>query len=281
MAILVDLNQVMISSVLAQVNPRQTLEEDLIRHVALNSVRANAKKFKNEYGELILCCDSRNYWRKSVFPHYKAHRKAAREKSPLDWNLIFKVLNKLKQDLKENFPYKVVEIDGAEADDVIGTLAPRLSAHEKVLILSSDKDFVQLQKFSNVKQYNPMLGVYVTSKNPQKDLKEKVIRGDKGDGIPSIMNDDGIFVEGGRQKPISTKKLMEWLEQDPRICFNEEIYRNYQRNDILINFDNIPEKIRNDIVNEYEETKPASKQKLYKYMVEHKLINLLEVIDEF
>ena len=178
MATLVDLNQVLLSGLLAQVNARQKLEEDLIRHIALNTLRSNVKKFR-EYGEVILCCDSRNYWRKQIYPHYKAHRKSAREKSPLDWNLIFKVLNKIKQDLKENFPYKVIEVDGAEADDVIGTLAPRLSASERVLILSSDADFKQLQRYDNVKQYNPMLGIYVTSKHPIKDLKEKIIRGDK------------------------------------------------------------------------------------------------------
>ena len=263
------------------VQSKQYLEEDLIRHVALNSIRANSKKFRNEYGEVILCCDSRTYWRKEVFPHYKAHRKEAREKSPLDWNLIFKVLNKLKEDLKEHFPYKVIEVNGAEADDIIGTLAPRLSAHEKVLIISSDKDFVQLQKYPNVKQYNPMLGVYVTSKDPVRDLKEKIIRGDKGDGIPSISNEDTVFVSGLRQKPISSKKLQEWLEQDPRICFNEEVYRNYQRNDLLINFENIPNPLRSTIVEQYESSSPSSKQKLYKYLVSNKLITLLEVIEEF
>ena len=281
MTILVDLNQVMISSVLAQVNPREPLQEDLIRHIALNSIRANSKKFRAEYGEVVLCCDSRTYWRKQVFPHYKAHRKSAREKSPLDWNVIFKALNAIKQDLKDHFPYKVIEVDGAEADDVIGTLTPRISAHEKVLILSSDKDFVQLQRYPNVKQYNPMLGIFVTSKNPIMDLKEKIIRGDSGDGIPNALSSDDVFVTGARQSPVSKKKLEEWLVRDPKDCFNEEVYRNYQRNDTLINFDNIPENIRQNIVTEYDNSQPSTKQKLYKYMVEKKLINLLEVIDEF
>lgn len=281
MSILIDLNQVMISSVIAHVNPKFPIEENLIKHVALNSIRANVKKFKHEFGEAILCCDSRSYWRKEYFPHYKAHRKSAREKSPLDWNLIFKVLNGLKQDLKDHFPYKVIEVDGAEADDVIGTLVPRLSAHEKVIIISSDKDFVQLHKYPNVKQYNPMLSVYVTSKDPSRDLKEKIIRGDTGDGIVNILTNDDALVMKVRQRPISKKKLEEWLDQDPKVCFSEEVYRNYQRNDTLINFDRIPENIRLNIVSEYENTQPSTKQKLYKYFVEKKMINLLEVIDEF
>ena len=195
--------------------------------------------------------------------------------------MIFKALNAIKQDLKDHFPYKVIEVDGAEADDVIGTLTPRISAHEKVLILSSDKDFVQLQRYPNVKQYNPMLGIFVTSKNPIMDLKEKIIRGDSGDGIPNALSSDDVFVTGARQSPVSKKKLEEWLVRDPKDCFNEEVYRNYQRNDTLINFDNIPENIRQNIVTEYDNSQPSTKQKLYKYMVEKKLINLLEVIDEF
>lgn len=281
MAILIDLQMVMISGLLAQVNKKQQLEEDLIRHIVLNTLRSHIKKFK-DFGDVILCCDSKNYWRKSVFPHYKSHRKEAREKSPLDWNLIFKVLNNIKKDLKEHFPYKVIEVEGAEADDVIGTLAPRLSAHEKVIIISSDADFKQLQRYTNVKQYNPMLGIYVKSPNPVKDLKEKIIRGDKGDGIPSILSSDDVFIMNKRQSPISTKKLVEWIEQDPKdFCESEEVYRNYKRNDLLINFDNIPENIRNEIVVEYESAKPATKQKLYKYFVENRLVNLLECIEEF
>lgn len=280
MAILVDLNQVMISGLLSQISPKDKLEEDLIRHIVFNALRSNLKKFK-DYGEVILCCDSRNYWRKQIFPHYKAHRKENREKSTLDWNTIFKILNKVKADLKENFPYKVVEVDQAEADDVIATLTPRISSYEKVLILSSDADFKQLHKYDNVKQYNPMLGIYVTSPNPVKDLKEKIIRGDSGDGIPNILSQDDVFVIKKRQSSVTSKKLVDWLEQDPKTCFSEEIYKNYIRNDVLINFDNIPENIRSSIVEEYENSTPHTKQKLYKYFVENKLMALLDCIEDF
>jgi 5'-3' exonuclease len=280
MAILVDLNQVMISGLLSQVSTKQHLEEDLIRHIVLNTLRSHIKKFK-DYGDIVLCCDSRNYWRKKVYPHYKAHRKENREKSTLDWNLIFKVLNKIKEDLRECFPYKVIEVDGAEADDIIGTLTPRISASEKVLILSSDADFKQLHKYKNVKQYNPMLGVFVTSPNPVKDLKEKIIRGDSGDGIPNIFSADDVFVTKKRQSAVSSKKLVEWLEQDPKVCFTDEIYRNFVRNDLLINFDNIPTEIRENIVEEFDNTKPSTKQKLYKYLVENKLMSLLDCIEDF
>lgn len=281
MTTLVDLNQVMISGLLSQVNSKQYLEEDLIRHIVLNTLRSHIRKFK-DYGEIVLCCDSRKYWRKEFYPHYKAHRKASREKSPLDWNLIFNVLNKLKADLKEHFPYKVIEVEGAEADDIIGTLTPRLSSSEKVLILSSDADFKQLHKYPNVKQYNPMLGVFVTSKNPIRELKEKVIRGDSGDGIPSILSSDDTFVIGKRQSPITKKKLDVWLDStNIKEVLTEELYRNFYRNDVLINFEHIPKDIKESIINEYDAVTPAPKNKLYKYFQSNKLVSLIQVIEDF
>lgn len=280
MTILIDTNQVLISSILSQVKPNQYIDEDLIRHIVLNSLRSNVKKFR-EYGEVVLCCDSRNYWRKEVYPHYKAHRKAAREKSLLDWNLVFKVLNQLKEDFKQNFPYKTIEVDGAEADDIIGTLTPRLASSEKVLILSSDADFKQLHRFDGVKQFNPMLNVFVKSKNPIRELKEKVIKGDSGDGVPSILSSDDTFIIGKRQSPIYQKKLDIWLESDLKEVLTEEQYRNYMRNDTLINFEHIPKNIREAIIEQYETVKPNSKNALYKYFVANKLVNLLDSLEDF
>lgn len=283
MAILIDANQVFISSILSQssANKYNVLEEDLVRHVVLNSLRSNVSKFRSEYGSAVVCLDSKKYWRKEVFPHYKSHRKENREKSPLDWNVIFKVLNELKDDLKTYFPYKVIEVEGAEADDVIAVLTPRISNSEKVLILSSDRDFLQLQKYKNVKQYNPMLGVFVTSKDPLRDLKEKVIRGDRGDNIMNILSGDDVFATKTRQKPISSKNIVEWLDKNPKECFNEEVYRNYVRNDTLINFENIPQDIKEAIVNEFESVKPSTKNDLYKYLVSKKMVTLLECLNEF
>ena len=113
--ILIDLNQVLISNLMQQIgsNPKIKLEEDLIRHMVMNSLRSYAKQFKHKYGTIVVACDSRKYWRREVFPFYKAHRKNDREKSSLDWHLIFEVLNKIRDELKENFPYKVLEVECA------------------------------------------------------------------------------------------------------------------------------------------------------------------------
>ena len=279
--ILVDLNQVLLAGLMAQIaNQKGKLDEHLIRHMVLNIIRTHVKNFKAEYGEVVLCCDNRKYWRKEVFPFYKANRKKTRDKSNLDWHLIFDILSKLKVELKENFPYKVIDVEGAEADDIIGTLVPRHAKHEKILILSSDGDFLQLQVYgSNVKQYNPSQKKYVKSENPRLELKEKIIRGDKGDGIPNMFSPSDCFVRDLRQKPITKAVLDKYLNED-RLNYNETDDINFSRNESLIDLTFIPTEIKVKIINTFEETKPV-KGKLLNYFIEHKLKNLMEVIEEF
>ena len=282
--ILIDLNQVLISNLMQQIgsNPKIKLEEDLIRHMVMNSLRSYARQFKHKYGTIVVACDSRKYWRREVFPFYKAHRKNDREKSSLDWHLIFEVLNKIRDELKENFPYKVLEVEGAEADDIIAVLTTRMSPHEEILILSSDKDFVQLQKYPNVTQYSPILKRFVKSENPAEYIKEHIIRGERGDGIPNFLSPDNTFVTGERQKVINKKKLVEWINSDPEMfCTTDIMLRGYKRNQMLVDLDYIPEGIKEQIVLAYETVKPGSKQKMLKYFIENRLKNLIEVLDEF
>lgn len=295
--ILIDLNQILLSGVTRAVKPKQKLNEKEVTLIALSVLRSFRKKFNN-YTNVIICCDSQTYWRKTYFPNYKQHRKSDRDKSQLDWETIFKVLNKLKHDLKTYFPYTVLEIQDAEADDIIGTLIPYL--YEKnsdipSLILSSDGDFIQLQKYKNVKQYSPILSAYITEKNPERKLKEKLIKGDYKDGIPNVLSHDNVFVIKKRQSPISDDKLQSWLELDPKDFLSEEHYRNYIRNDMLINFDNIPDNIKNTIINEYETSYNQnginningfnklknSNNKIYDYLINNNLTELMEVINEF
>lgn len=282
--ILIDLNQVLISNLMQQIgsNPKIKLEEDLIRHMVLNSLRSYAKQFKQKYGTMVIACDSKKYWRRDIFPFYKAHRKNDREKSALDWHLIFEVLNKIRDELKENFPYKVLEVEGAEADDIIAVLTARMSPHEDILILSSDKDFVQLQKYPNVTQYSPILKRFVKSENPAEYIKEHIIRGDRGDGIPNFLSPDNTFVIGERQKVINKKKLVEWINSEPEaFCTTDIMLRGYKRNQMLVDLDYVPENIKKQIVSTYEDTKPGNKQKMLNYFIENRLKNLIEVLDEF
>jgi len=281
--ILVDLNQVLLSGLMAQISNQKgvKLDENLVRHMILNILRMHIRNFRKDYGDVVLCCDNRKYWRKEYFPFYKAGRKKTREKSDLDWHLIFDMLAKFKLELKENFPYKVIDVEGAEADDIIGTLVPIYAPHQKVLILSSDGDFLQLQNYgSNVKQYNPAQKKFVKSENPIEELKEKIIRGDKGDGIPNMFSSSDCFVRDLRQKPVTKGVLDKYLKEDVN-NYSETDKANYTRNATLIDLTFIPKEIKEKIINTYNETKPASRQKLLNYFIENKLKNLMDVIEEF
>jgi 5'-3' exonuclease len=281
--IIFDFNQVAISSLMEQIgSSKKPVEENLVRHMILNVIRTYVKKFKATHGpEVVIACDNRNYWRRDYFPQYKASRKKNRDASGHDWNSIFECLHKIKEELKLYSPYKVIDVDTAEADDIIAVLAMRQSSQEKVMILSSDKDFAQLQKFPNVEQFSPILKKFIKEPLPAIQLKQMIIRGDKGDGIPNIMSPDGVFVDGGRQKPITEAKIIVWLNQEPTEFCNEDMLRNYKRNELLIDLTQIPESLQQSIVTTYESTTAKTKQVFMNYMIANRLKNLLEVIDEF
>jgi hypothetical protein len=281
--IIFDYNQVAISSLMEQIgSSKKPVEEDLVRHMILNVIRTYVKKFKEKYGpEVIIACDNKNYWRRDIFPEYKASRKKSRDASGHDWSSIFEVLGKIKQELKDHSPYKVIDVDTCEADDIIAVLAMKYSSVQSVMILSSDKDFAQLQKFPNVDQYSPILKKHIKEPLPSLQLKQLVIRGDKGDGIPNILSKDDVFVSGGRQKPITEAKIINWMNQEPKDFCNEEMLRNYNRNELLIDLTKIPENLVLSILDRYDTVKPKTKNQFMNYMITNRLKNLLEVIDEF
>jgi len=281
--ILFDFNQVAISNLMEQIGSSKTaVDESLVRHMILNTIRTYVKKFKAEFGpNIIIACDNKKYWRREIFPYYKANRKKSRESSGHDWNSIFECLNKIRDELREHSPYKVIEVDTAEADDIIAVLSIKHSANEKVMILSSDKDFAQLQKYPNVEQYSPILKKFIKEPLPSAQLKQLVIRGDKSDGIPNILSKDDVFVEGVRQKPITEAKIINWMNQKPEEFCTEEMLRNYNRNEMLIDLTRIPENLKQNIIDTYESSKGRTRQEFMNYMVANRLKNLIEVIDEF
>ena len=281
--ILFDFNQVAIANLMEQIGSSKTpVDESLVRHMILNTIRTYVKKFKESHGpEVIIACDNKKYWRRDIFPNYKSNRKKARESSGHDWTSIFDCLGKIKQELKDHSPYKVIDVDTAEADDIIAVLAIKYSPSQKVMILSSDKDFAQLQKFPNVEQYSPILTKMLKEPLPTLQLKQLIIRGDKGDGIPNILTKDDVFVEGGRQKPITEAKIINWLNQDPSEFCNDEMLRNFKRNEMLIDLTQIPETLKQSIIDSYESTKGHTRQEFMNYMIANRLKNLIEVIDEF
>jgi hypothetical protein len=281
--IIFDYNQVAISNLMEQIgSSKSAVDENLVRHMILNTIRTYVKKFKNTHGpEVVIACDDKNYWRREIFPYYKAGRKKARDSSGHDWAAIFDCLAKVRDELKQNSPYKVISVETCEADDIIAVLSQKFSATQKIMILSSDKDFAQLQKFKNVSQYSPILKKHIKEDNPYSFLKEHVIRGDKGDGVPNILSTDNVFVEGGRQKPIKTTDVNTWTNQEPNEFCTEEMHRNYIRNSMMIDLSKIPDKIVNSILHTYDSVEVKNKQHFMNYMIANRLKNLIEVIDEF
>jgi len=286
--ILIDYNQIALSNIFMQ----KLGEESLIRHMILNSIRMYNKKYRAEYGQMVICCDGFNTWRKQYYPEYKASRKKNRDNSDMDWVEIFRVLHMVRDDMvrdeiKENLPYKVVHQDGVEADDIIATLVERtqeFGMDEPVMIISSDKDFIQLQKYRNVKQFSPIQKKMVTDDNPRTYLFNHIMRGDDGDGIPNVLSDDDTFInEDKSQTPLWQKKIDSWLEQSDNLreIMDETTYRNYQRNKTLIDLDEIPDTIKENIINTFDNQKPAMKMKVLNYLVKKRCTNLIEVAEEF
>lgn len=292
--IVVDFNQTAISSMMAELGGRRDVEVNLplIRHMIINAIRSYKKKFGNEFGELVIACDNRHYWRRQYFPNYKANRKKARQDSGFDWSAIFEALHQIRSELAEHFPYPVIDVDGAEADDVIATLAEYcqtsnmdglVPGQEPFLILSGDHDFNQLQKWSNVKQYAPIQKKFIKlTESPEAVLMEHIIMGDKGDGVPNILSDDDTFVNGQRQRPIRKDKVAEWKKQQPEdFITNDEMWRNFQRNRELVDLSRIPEDIKVAIIDSYEKQKGGDRSGLLNYFIANRMKQLIELVDEF
>lgn len=282
--ILLDLNQVCISNLLAQLgnHTNTEIDEGILRHMVLNTIRSLRVKFK-DYGELIVCCDHKNVWRKQIFPYYKANRKKAREQSELNWNQIFNCLNNIKNEIKEYFPYRVVQVEGAEADDVIGTLTIKygqmLNTGEKILILSGDKDFVQLQIFGNVQQFDPIRKKFIVQDDPIRFTRELIIKGDRGDGIPNILSKDDVLVNNERQKPVRIEKYIHL--ENPKHQLTGELLSNWIRNEQLIDLTYIPEDIQSKVISQFDEEANKTREKMFDYFVSKKLKMLLEHVGEF
>jgi len=288
--ILVDLNQVMISNMMVQIGNHKNAEvdESMIRHMVLNSLRFNRQKFYDDFGEMIICADDKNYWRRKSFPYYKAHRKVNREKSELNWNEIFTALNNIREELKEYFPYKVIQIDTAEADDIIGTIVHYegrtlvTGNEEQILILSGDKDFKQLHKYANVKQYSPTLKRWLRVSDADAFLAEQIIRGDKDDGVPNVLSADNCLMVGQRQTPITKPRLEKLLMiESDESSVSKEVLRNWHRNRQMIDLRCVPNDIQDQILDKYLEENGKSRAKLFNYFTKNKLKYLMEHIGEY
>jgi len=277
--IIIDYNGIAIGNIVAQ---KMAVDEDLIRHMILNSIRMYKQKFK-EYGDVVVVADAGGNWRKDVFPEYKAKRKKSRDQSSLDWDEVFRITNMVREEIKENFPYKVMHVWGCEADDVIAQLVFRsqeMGNYERIMIISADHDFKQLQKFDNVNQFSPMTKKLVKEDNPRLYLQEHILKGDNGDGVPNVLSDDKVFLEERKQNVLSAKKKQTLLD-DPQ-SMGEDVYRNYQRNQRMVDLSFCPKEITDTILEEFETQDPwHNKGKVFPYLVSKRCRLLVEVVQEF
>ena len=281
--ILIDYNAVAIGNLVVQ---RLNVDENLIRHMILNSIRMYRQKFQNEYGEVVIVADGAGNWRRDVFPQYKYKRRKNREESSIDWNEAFRIINMVRDEIRDHFPYKVMHMPKCEADDVIAKLAletQEFGKHEPVMIISADHDFIQLHKYDNIKQYSPMLKKFVKDKNPRLYSMTHIFKGDGGDGVPNVLSDDNVFVDERRQTPVTKKKLDVWLEaEDLQKVMGDTIYRNYLRNKKMIDLTETPDAIKEQIINSFESQDPKkNKGKVFPYLVQKRCKRLVECVQEF
>ena len=283
--ILVDMNQISLASVMMHLNitKRGSVDAGMVRHMILNSLRMYRERFFDEYGELVICYDSKHYWRRDIFPQYKASRKKTRDSSSHDWNDIFEFLNAFKDEMIEFMPYKVLEVYGAEADDIIYTLTHEFETDNgKTLILSGDKDFIQLQRYKNVTQYSPITKKFIDGMVWNEYLDEHILRGDTSDGVPNVLSPDNTFVDGLRQKPLGKKKIQSWVEHNIEdVLPNDEVKRNFQRNKKLIDLTEAPQELFSEITKTWKEAKTNPRSKLLNYFIQNRLSDLMDCIGDF
>lgn len=284
--ILIDYSAISISNIAIQ---KLQPDEDLFRHMVLNSIRMYRKKYGRDYGEIVLACDAGGNWRKDIYPEYKFSRAKNRNKSDLDWGKIYEMLGKITDEIDESFPYTVLRKKGMEADDIIAAMVEytqEFGQHEEIMIISGDKDFAQLQKYSNVKQYSPITKKMITIDDPHTNLKTQILKGDTSDGVPNVLSPDDIFVqEGGRQTPLRKKLLDTFLEaKNVRDVMTEDQYRNYIRNKKMIDLSECPDEFKDYIHNEYSKqiaVNHLNKPKVMPYFIQNNCRNLLTNIQEF
>ena len=259
-------------------------DENMLRHMMLNSVRMYNKKFRDQYGQMIICCDGANNWRRVYFPQYLANRRKGRDESGFDWAEAFRIMHKVKDEIKENFPYKVIHLEGCEADDIIGTMVEHtqeFGQYEEVMIVSSDKDFLQLQKYDNVRQWSHILKKEIKDPHPKLNLIDKILSGDTGDGIPNVLSGDNTFVNGERQTPLSKKKKEAMMQDISEVVgLSAEWYRNYQRNRKLIDLTQTPQKLKNQIIDDFWIT-VFNEGKTLPYLINNNMKQLIGSVEEF
>ena len=280
--ILLDNNQIILASIFQSTGKDLTVNESILRHIVLNTYRMYKTQFEDEYGELVICHDSANCWRKDFFREYKANRKAKQASDKINWDEVFDYLSMIRDEIRETFPYRNVQVDRTEADDIIAVLSKEFHQVEKIVIISNDKDFQQLQIYPDVRQYSPMKKSFLVCENPQLFLNEHIITGDSSDGVPNILSDDDVFITDKRQKRLTKnikQKIYDSISDSGSVP--DEYREKWQRNKLMIDLNQIPDDKKEEILSCFSSQFPGSRNKILDYMIKHKLKNLTEHIEDF
>jgi len=283
--ILVDFSQIMVSNLMVMI-ARNEYDPIFFRHWVLNSLRQYNVKFRSDYGEMTICCDSPS-WRKEYFPHYKMNRKKKRAADDIDWDSVFQNFNETIELIDDNFPYKVLRVDKSEADDIIAVSVKnfREISQEPVLIISSDKDFMQLKKHGNVKQYCPRNKNFINEITDLEVIHDKllehIITGDTSDGIPNIFSDDDSLVNEEKKQNRATKKRVEDIKNDIKSNNINKYSSAISRNTVLIDLDKIPDYVVSEIIEHINKDRKGNMQKCFSYLIKNNYKELIKRIDDF
>lgn len=278
--ILLDYSSVMMSSIFSRIDDYEN-DVDLLRHQIFNIIRLYNVQYRSEYGEMILCMDGARNWRRERYPFYKANRRKSRNNSVHDWDAIYSILNSVRDEMTTMSPFRCIRIDRCEADDVIATLVEKQTSPEPILIISPDRDFVQLQKFPNVKQFSNIQKKWIEPKvSPEYDLQEKILKGDMGDGVPNVLSEDNVFVEDhSRQTPLRKQKF-DALLKDPE-ALGTTISRRVIRNRDLVDLSRTPDDIKQEIMQQFTVKQEGSINSLLTLFTKYKMKMLLEALPDF
>ncbi len=279
--ILVDYSGIAISSLFAM---KMEVNEQIVRHMILNSLRMYNLKYRAEYGRMVLAID-KGTWRRDVYPEYKASRKKTRDESGFDWTELYRILDTVLEEIRTNLPYYVVQVENCEADDVIAALVEKTQEFgqcEPVMIVSADTDFVQLHRYPNVRQFSNTQKSLVKDKDPVRFLREHVLTGDSGDGVPNILSHDKTFVNDERQKPLRKTRIDELCKNWDKISslLSDEEKKNFRRNQVCIDLSFIPRDIKDRVINTYD-SHPKPRNNVLSYLIGKRCSNLIECAENF
>lgn len=256
------------------------------KHTMFNNIFAACKKF--EATKVILAVDSKESWRRKIYPEYKQTRKENRETShdDINWNDFFNAFQEFVEDVKKYFPIYVLQIKYMEADDIAAIITKEFQSEEKIII-TSDSDYIQLLKYNNIKIYDPIKAQFIQSSDPEKQLKIKILMGDKGDNIKAIKPKVG---EKTAEKLVENPELLNELFEDATVSYTktdgtvvtlgEEYKLNYKRNTALIDLSKIPsifEKVTKETIQNYN--LPTGKE-IAQYFIINKYRDLTRRIEE-